>query len=244
MEKLIVKKGGFLEKQIWIYNDVKKKGKYTNIKIKRKTSLFYLNKYVELESGFTVRDWFKLVINYPFFQKLDCFMHSYLEEYNTCPQSGCFDPENKIGAIALQKIIVFDDYKNDHNYNYNSCIFIDVFGQTKDEIHYGIDFLHLKNYLDIPMKLLYGISYREKYNKGGKKGLKIEKPKHEIINVYYTLFDLISSFIYEISFHGTPKQRDEKINELKEMVERIKRGEEKMVEMKFGELWWGKEDDS
>lgn len=243
MEKLIVKKGGFLEKQIWEYNNVKKKGEYKYFKIKEKspTVLFYLNKVIELENGFTVRDWFKLVINYPALQKLDYFIDSYLEEYKICPQSGCINSENKINVIALQKIIKFENYEDNHNYD--SCIFIDVFGQTKDEIHYGIDFLHLKNYLDMPMKLLQGITYRESYKKEEKKDLKTERNNYEIINVYYTLFDLISSFIDEISFHGIPKEKDEKMNELKEIIERIKRGEEKMVEIS-DKLLWGKEDDS
>ena len=226
MECLIVKKGGFLEKKEWVYDEEKKKGEYqfNKIELDTPTILFYLGEVVELEEGFIVRDWFKLIINYPLLKFLDGFMDSYLEEYKSCPESGCIDPDKKIHTIALQKIIELDNLTIINNYDCN--IYMDVFGEA-DGTHYAIEFSPLKDYLDTPMKLIPGITFRETHKKN-------EKPdwgEKETVNIFYTLFDLIHSFIYEISFTGSPKQRDEKSNELNEMVERIKSGEEELIPM-------------
>ena len=47
-----------------------------------------------------------------------------------------------------------------------------------------------------------------------------------------TLFDFIRGILFEISFYGTPKKRDEFFDEMAETVKRIDAGEEDLYEMK------------
>lgn len=55
--------------------------------------LYYLySGNFKLVNGFSLRDLFKIFINYPNLQLLDPFISSYVEEYKQCPQIGCVDP--------------------------------------------------------------------------------------------------------------------------------------------------------
>ena len=110
---LILKPGGLLIEKRWVYNKKNKKGDYEHRLISPinyltdSYLLSILNTVIELEEGFTVRDWFNLIINYPVYQKLDLFTTSFLEEYYNCPKKGCIDPEGKLKEIVFQKFLIF-----------------------------------------------------------------------------------------------------------------------------------------
>lgn len=52
-------------------------------------------------------------------------------------------------------------------------------------------------------------------------------------NRNFRFVDLIQAILVEISFFGTPKERDEKMKELNDTSHRIQRGEEKLYKMEF-----------
>jgi len=229
---LFLKKGGFIEEKEWKYNKKLKKGSYKFIQITpeiinykgfREEKLFHvLCETVELEEGFTVRDYFKLFINYSSYKVLDPFINSFLIEFHKCPEEGCIDPDKKIHTITFQKYIELDKYDQE-NKNYNCEIFTSINGLS-DEQSYGIDFWALKNYLDIPIKLLNG-EYLKNTRIKKEDNTSEFKCITEELNVNYTLFEFLTSLIYEISFYGTPEQRDLKSKDLEETVEKIKSGE-------------------
>lgn len=239
MECLIGKKGGLLYDKSWVYNKEKDEGKYEEdfldpdyFKEEKPTYILtLLNNVIELEDGFTIRDWFKLLLNYPCLQLLDNFFPSFLAEYESCPKENCTDPDQKIIAISFQKFIELENYTNDgQSKEYNCETYIGISGSTndKDNISYGLSFWPLKNYLDTPIRFEKGLIYKESRTEDNQtKELPEDK---DLININYSLFDLIQSFIYEISFYGTPDQRDCKGEELNKQVEEIKSGKAELTE--------------
>jgi len=226
MELLIAKKGGILFIKEWIYNEENRKGNYVFSQLNSEWNILgFLNEVVELEEGFTIRDWFKLVINYSDLQKLDNFFPEFIEEYLNCPENGCVDTENEINEIEIQKIINIDKIEDEKN----ECnIYIDISGNGNNyeggqNIKFGIELLPLKNYLDVPLKLLPVVFIEDMKNRNEAK-------------INYSLFELITSYIYEISFFGTPRKRDEQSDELKKSVEEIKSGKMKTYPFNFDEI--------
>lgn len=253
---LILKPDGLMFEKRWVYDEKIKKGDYEYNLISGNMDDSYLlsllNTTVVLEEGFTVRDWFKFIINYPIYQKLDLFTLDFLEEYYDCPSKGCFDPDGKLMEVILQKIISTENYEPDKEELYECEIFMDIYGIYKDkDTHYGIEFTPLKEYLDIPMKLSNGlISKTTAILKEVKENKKKKKTysdytydyKREDVKVYYTLFDVITSFIYEISFFGSPKKRDEKNKELTREMEDIRSGKAKTYPLDIDKLINGSDD--
>jgi len=251
MSTLILKPGGLLIEKRWVYDEKIKKGNYEHTLISTGNDnedsylLSLLNTTIELDNEFTVRDWFKLIINYPVYQKLDLFTPSFLNEYYSCPEKECFDPDGKLQDIVFQKIISTENYDPEKEDKYECEIYMDICGRYKDEnTHYGIEFTPLKDYLDTPMKLLDGIITKTipilKEIKEAKKKKRHSDYtydyKKEEVRVYYTLFEFITSFIYEISFFGTPERRDKKNKELLEQIDDVKSGKAKTYPLDLDKL--------
>jgi hypothetical protein len=220
MENLILKKDGIIQTKIWKYDKNKNKGEYENYIVNpaglySDTYLFsLLNKTICLEDNYTVRDYFKLILNYPIFQKLDPYFKSFIEEYNSCPESNCINSDNTLDYIQFKKIIDINNFDLEKNQIEECDIFIDICGISEsEEISYSIDFVPLKDYLDLPIKLANGVISTSIYNTKKEKK-KRYKNKSKSVQLCYTLFDFITTFIYEISFHGTSKERDLKGEEL------------------------------
>jgi len=245
MEGLILKKGGLIEIKKWVYDEKTETGEYQynliepdkeNDKITNLYLLSLLSEIIELEDNFTVRDWFKLINNYLLFQMLDNYMEDYIQEYKNCPENNCIDLEHQVKNICFKKIGQIEKYKDSENKYFNT--YVDVFGLGEDieETNYGIDFWPLKNYLDIPIKLLPGIICNDDFT------IKDVTKTHltEKVNVDYTLYEFIKSFVYEISFYGTPEEKNKKGEELKEMVNKIDRGEVELIPFNVEDLKKGK----
>lgn len=243
-DSLVLKPGGLIIEKNWKYDETIEKGdyEYTLISTGDHNTDSYLfsllNTIVTLDDEFTVRDWFKLLINYPAFQELDLFIPDFLGEFYNCPEEGCLDPDGKIKEIVFQKIISCENYEPEKDTIYECEIYIDIYGLENNEgIHYGIDLLPISKYLDTPIKLSRGLIAKTipilKEGTENKKNKKVSDyiydHIYEEVKVNYTLFDFITSFIYEISFYGTPKKRNEKSKEICEMVQDIESGKVKTV---------------
>lgn len=62
-------------------------------------SLLHSQNFI-LEHGFTLRDLFKIFINYPYLQLLDRFLPQYIEDYKKYPPIGCINPSFKYLKIS------------------------------------------------------------------------------------------------------------------------------------------------
>ena len=87
-----------------------------------------------------------------------------------------------------------------------------------DLVPYGIGF-SMHNYVDLPLIL--------------EKKVQVWYSNQEQLKEYdtcdYTLYQVILSVIWEISFHGSPKDTENFISELRETAQRIINGEEELL---------------
>lgn len=252
--ELIACKNGIIKVKRWVYDKEKEKGEYEYSIVPKeidviKDSIGLLEYYMDLlqrkvtlEDNFTVRDWFKMIENYPSFQSLDCFMKSYLKEFHSCPLSGCIDPDGQINFITLERVLNFEKFEKQEEL-YECENYVSVYGESNDKEspRYGIELWELKNYLDIPMKLGNG-SYCKTISDPPIPDIKYQYID-EKFRTTYTLYELIHSFIYEISFFGTPKERDSKGDELKQMSKDIEEGNVELKELKDIEELFNKDGD-
>lgn len=241
MESIIAKKGGFLLAKEWEYDEKKGEGEYGYYGISPENVLSCLIYNVELEDGFTVRDWFRIVENYPKLQELDCFTPVYLQDAYKCPPSGCVNEKYKDFSIFFKKGVSTSNWDND---NLECDITIHVFAAKSDDDPnvYGIEFWPLEESLDMPMKFLDGeIAEENWYNDFEGKKRMGAKLSPRWVKVTYTLFDFITSYIYEIGFFGEPENRKKKMEELEDMCKKIDSGEAELKPWK--DINFGEEDE-
>jgi len=206
---------------LYYYND---NDEITYDVIDFRTPSFYLNKQIQLEDGFTLRNYFELIEKYELFQFLDTFFGNYLEEFNNCPSQDCKNTE--INYIIINRHITYED---EHSFeppkllnevedlvtSEDGLIHIDksitneliVHGfNEKENTFYALDFNPLKDLLDYEIKIgetLLCINNDHSYN---------------IQDTDINLFEFIKSIIYELSFHGSGEDRNLKKDELENLL--------------------------
>jgi len=194
--------------------------------------LSYLHYSIELDEGFTLRDYFKMVINYPDLQKLDLFFTEFINEYFKCPQGNCICEDikhlelNYVASYECKKTIEFDEPlfgEKIQDMESHVDIFIDFFGMgTDDETHWGLDFLDLDNLLDF--KIVLGPAKVSIEKEGDYKDYDNLKEKFivkESKNCHYSFYDFVHTIIYELPFHGNKEQKKERMDEIQESVEEV-----------------------
>lgn len=212
--KLILDKGKIY---IETWNSKKKENqkKFLNPK-KVLNILHYLQYPVALVEGFTLRDLFKTVILYPRLQLIDNYFFDYVDEYRASPDKGC-GTDDEIFAINLTKEIELDE---DSSYMNDS---ISVDGQGEKDT-YAIDFSPLSELLDLPLNLNNAEVLTTSYS--STKKTKFAKAEYE---ADFTLWEVLHSVIWELSFHGIPKERDKNGQHILEIAKDCACGKVKTV---------------
>ena len=187
-----------------------------NEAISTKRILAYLSYTIELEKGFTVRDYFKIVNKYKLLQVLNNFYPAYIKEFRKCPKTNCKGRDVK--AIAIQKVCSTDFGKT---YTY---IDVNALRKKPDEhggTQYAIDFMRLDKMLDLPLTfepiLICSIS------KKGKDDFRHTFP------TFYSLWDVVDGLINELSFYGIPFERDNMKKEIISRMEEVRKGTAKLI---------------
>lgn len=225
VDKLIITKNG----QIFdsIYDEEIEK--WNGVLLKQREIFFYLEKPVVLQKEFNLRDYFKLIENYHMFQLLDPYFTEFLKEYHNCPKENCKDED--IDFLELRRIVeynpeyefdttdslMFDENKTLHTPN-SIDTYIDFHGVDQNGDGIAIEFSPIKNILDNEIritdtKIMINNHYTDKKDSTGYK--------------FYTgpdnisLFEFIKYVIWELSFCGTPEDRDEKFEKICEDCEKI-----------------------
>lgn len=215
---LIIKRTGIYAKS-WVYDEKREEGSYVVVPIKPDGILQELHSSVEeVEEGFTLRDYFKLILKYKMLILLDSFFPSFLTEYKRCPKKGCY--EDDMPSLVLQNTISVelkggkvDCIENWFHFN----------GSRIDpkEPTWAIEFTPLHKLLDTPLKIEKTSVYITRF-----RGYKVTSTQ-EYINPeieYISLFSFVTEPIWELSFCGEPRSRDEKKKELDDSVEEIENG--------------------
>jgi hypothetical protein len=181
----------------------------------------YLNERVELEEGYTLRDYFNMLMVHKEFWSFDNFIPSFIEEYKNCTEY--FKPELEyleLCKIASYEYVegtgeiilpgLFDDPFN----GYKGLDIYCNFDGYKNEEKYAIEFTPLKKILDCPLKIgenrIY--IYEDKKTK-----------EYSADDSNISLYEFIKEIILELSFCGTPENRDKKWVEMTNIVKDIEK---------------------
>lgn len=205
--------------------------------IKRDTELRYLSIPITLEEGFTLRSYFKIILNYPYLQKLEPFFPDFIKEYKACPKENCLCDDiqhlelNYIASYECDKTIEFDETlfgEKTHDVESHVDIFIDFFGLgTDNETHWGLDFINLNELLDHKVKLGKAkVSIEKSGNFKDYDSLLDKFMVRESDNCHYSLFDLIHTVIFELSFYGDETNKEKVFDDIKKTVAKLEESDD------------------
>lgn len=194
--ELILKKGGDIVLKIHEAKEVYKEVLFTE----DKNPLSLLLYPIILEEGYTVRDLFKMVEKYCELQLIDNLFPYYVNEYVMCDGQGCVTKD--MLAVTIQKTFVLNEDDLDE--------VIDVGGRGSTD-DYAIDFTPLKELLDVPLILDKWLIFT------------VATQTKKYLEKSYTLWEVLSSFIYEIGFYGKPEDRDREFALVSSTVEEVKK---------------------
>ena len=216
---LILGKNGSISSKEWVYDNKSAKGSYVITPLEETTILSSLgDKIEELETGYTLRDYFKMIVNYPLFICLDNYFIDSLKEYRECPVDGCITDD--MSFIVLQRNICVELNKKDEQKEFEFFASVDGENTDVNSTNWAIEFNPLNKMLDTPIKIDKMTVYIDKFSND----YKLLDRKIYSGDDYITLFDFIHEIIWELSWAGTPDKRDGKMNDMKDMVKDINNG--------------------
>lgn len=173
MNTILMRADGFLE---------------VNRKTVEREPLKYLNAGIELESGYTLRSFFKMLKQYPELPGLNEFSANLVEQFDRSPSGDCAYPG--IDCLEMGKTVEMIGFPGKPRLE----IYDTFQGRCGDELN-EIRSVGLEHLLDIPVclgKLRHVIF-----------GDKMDLMEFETV---YNLFEFAEAIIWELSFHSIPVQ--------------------------------------
>jgi len=217
-ECLTLKKGGKLVKTKWIYDEKKDKGNYIFIDVtdEAPTRLFDA---CELDADVTLRDIF-LILN----KELDifnCVLRYWCREFVDEGLNKTVTMDNEIEDIEYLELCWYlnrdefegkkELYGNIFPY-FHGCGYKDKKG---NRIPYNISYIPVNEIIDLPLKLNKDYVI-----------INEEKPRDKPIvfkGSQYSLGHILYGIIWEVSFNGSPKDRDEKSKKIQEEISKYEK---------------------
>lgn len=207
---------------------------YERKRIAAPSFLPFMSEPLEIEEGATFKTFFNHIMKEKdkyseiFVSHLGGYDLSMFEEEWRKP----FVKEKNDGMESLE-IFWYVDYDSEDGSVKEQPSFQGI-GHSAEEglTPYGIDFTPLNKLKNYPIKL--NTEYKiEEYTLRKRRPRKIFAGKKA-----FTVYDVISAVLYEITFYGGPQQRNEQLEELKRRADEVERGEAKLIPMEevFAEL--------
>lgn len=162
------------------------------LEVSRKTvddqPLKYLNAGIELERGYTLRSFFRMLKRYPEMPGLNEFSATLVEQVDQSPTSGCEYPG--IDCLEMGKTVEMIGFPGKPRLE----IYATFQGRRGDELN-EIRSIRVEHFLDLPVCLgrLRHVIF----------GDKMDLLEFETV---YNLFEFMEAIIWELSFHSTPEQ--------------------------------------
>lgn len=98
---------------------------------------------------------------------------------------------------------------------------LDVSGRDDSDTTWAIDFTPVNDLRDLPVKLANTFTLWD---------WRTDEPEKQKLKVdCYSLLDVLGELYFEVSFHGSPEDRNERGNELAEIVKEVEDGTAKLV---------------
>lgn len=154
-------------------------------------------------------------------------LYHYIDEYKLEDND---DSPNDVTYLELERVVDIMEFEGETDISE----YVSFHGIREDKkedgeiVRTGISLMgvSINNLKKYPLKINNTITYQKFSKENGYETI-LEGKK------YISLFEMFDAIFYELSFHGTPKMRDEFSQSLRDTVERIDSGEEKTYEM----LW-------
>lgn len=233
--------------ELYYCNNTNDEKELKKVSIGSYNALMLLNKKIIIDPDFTLQDYFELFVNYPVFNKLEDFLENFVDRYKdeksqgfpskhnvpdeddewidlTCITVSKETHVNKTDPVNAESYIKVDGrgiyLQDDENGEYKKGGICESCGIELTDF---ITMLDCKIELEIPSIIVSenGHQYcRDVYT--------------ESVSEYdsgYTLFEFITSIIWELSFFGCPCNIDEHAQDLQDTVERIENGEEELIDV-------------
>lgn len=190
-----------------------------------KNVLYHLSEIIYLEEGFTLRDYFNLVIKYYPLRLLDYFIDSFIDMFYKCPSSGCLSPE--FDYLTLSRVTCYNSpkylaigYEEDGNVRHEYMEEhvednIRFGGVCKDLVNdndknWGVELAPLDCLLDHEILIDNHYVIIEIEN-NDEDGLEITNFNNYIIRSGeidgITLYEFFKTIIWELSFFGEAEER-------------------------------------
>ena len=214
------------------------KRKNVRRRVKKMTAWTHLRDACEIEDGVTLLDIFHTVDQYK-------MLKMFISQYSWCAALGDFhaqaeepdlsgeeeDPDEAMTHLEIYWHADYSQFSKDPAYIELSPSFHGIGKPTAEEMghcqdgkkYWGIDFSPMYKLADLPVKLDTGVEFFKPrdYKPGRKPIIKAERS--------FSLEDVLDAIYWEISFHGDPQGKRERLEELKERVDSIKDGTAKLI---------------
>jgi len=205
---------------------------------------------IVLEDGFTLRSYFKIFEKYPILKELEDWIDEHIDEVKKAPEYGCVFKDMPKAYIQLSKNIELDttrskreifDENGNFDFNTKNIYVVDektatvnfdismIDPESENKEHYAIEMSPLKELLDIPIIINREINVRK---------LSISKTgTYRIKSLAYdseygvNLYSFITEIIKELSFFGSPENRQLEREEIQRRVDEVENGTAKFVSM-------------
>ncbi len=199
--------------------------------IKVYSFLPYLNEVIEIEDDVIFKDFFDHIMRQKgkyssiFTSHLGHYkLNKWEEEWNRISENSFDGDDYKMTAVGICW------HGESWNYEGEDEITISpefhgtgIDKESGKEMGLSVEFTPINELKQYPFKLdtqlnVYSLQKDSKILLSGKK--------------YFTVYEVISTVLFEISFSGSPEQRNDKINDIKQISEDIKSGKTKTIPMK------------
>jgi hypothetical protein len=150
--------------------------------------LMFLAHKVELEPGYTLRSFFRMIERYPVFTKLNAFLPECMQLFRACPGGECLAPG--VGHLELYKTVEMMGFPGEPRLEiYHTLCGVD--GRDTCEIKT----FPLENLLDMPVRI-------------GKLKHVVFGDKVDVLefDTIFNLFEFIEGIVWQLSFHRSPKE--------------------------------------
>lgn len=199
----------------------------------------YLGDPIKIEEGVTFgrifdicimnRDIFNTIF-YSFTRgyNIDMFIDDYVNEVEDDDHVSAID---YLHVYRTYEHMIFDDGTVDHSYSYG----FGGVGKADEHgvINYGVGFTSLSKLKDLPIKTDNELDITVDTGKSFDEVETLEE-KYVLVHkadIPITLFNFIGAILFEISFHGTPKDRNDFADNLTETARQVESGEMETYEM-------------
>lgn len=208
-------------------------GQYVEKPIKEVLAILRVNCHID--AGVTVWDIFRAVDQHPKLKEfIGCWAWCDVDAFH---REAAIDPEKPcdLDYIEISKYFSWHDAPKYDLFDGGENLDCSGRGKPQGETHrdpspdgtisWGIDFTPVNELRHLPVKLAPKMKIQKEGDGQGTPWLENVGEAE----CYYTLLDVLGELYYEISFHGSPKDRDERSAELRQAVDEIQSGRATLV---------------